>query len=242
MQSFFSWGIRPGKITEASNGQTQYISTWSHYGHYSRLSDVYYPQRVPKETAAIQAQPQAASPAASPKGGINNNTKETKKEIDTPIKDTLSPRTEKKINKQIIAETPYLKVSLSDLGGGIAGVQLKKYKESVKGTTDKELIEDVKPYIYLPKGFQQLTKNSTGDDSTYFKADRENITVTDKPEKLVFSGSMDNGTKVKKIYTFYPDNYIIDLSVEIEQSDIKDIYYDIAVISDKIDEILFSLS
>lgn len=193
------------------------------------------PKESQKESAATQTQPQATAPTTTPKGDTSNSTKETKKENDIPIKDTLSPKIEKKINKQIIAETPYLKVALSDLGGGIASVQLKKYKESVKGTKDKEIIEDVKPYIYLPKGFQQLTKNATADDSTYFKADRENITVTDKPEKLVFSGSMDNGTKVKKIYTFYPDNYIIDLSIEMEQSDIKDIYYDIAIISDKIE-------
>ncbi len=193
------------------------------------------PRESQKESAAIQTQPQAVTPTTAPKEDHNNSTKEAKKESDTPKKDVLSPTIEKKINKQTIAETPYFKVALSDLGGGIASVQLKKYKESVKGTKDKELIEDIKPYLYTPKGFQQLTKNSTADDSTYFKADRENITVTDKPERLVLSGAMDNGTKVKKIYTFYPDNYIIDLKIEIEQSNIKDIYYDFTLISDKIE-------
>lgn len=186
------------------------------------------PRETQKETAAVQSQPQATTP---PKGD-NNSTKETKKESDTLKNEVNSPKIEKKINKQIIAETPYIKVVLSDLGGGIASVQLKKYKESVKGTKDKEVMEDVKPYIYIPKGFQQLTKNAA-DDSTYFKADRENITVTDKPERLVLSGSMNNGTKVKKIYTFYPDNYVIDLNIELEQSDIKNVYYDFAVITDK---------
>jgi YidC/Oxa1 family membrane protein insertase len=160
------------------------------------------PRESQKESAAVQTKPQAVTPTTAPKGDNNNNTKETKKESDTLIKDTLSPTLEKKINKQIFAETPYLKVALSDLGGGIAGVQLKKYKESVKGTKDKELIEDVKPYLYTPKGFQQLTKNSTADDSTYFKADRENITVTDKPERLVLSGAMDNGQKLRKYILF----------------------------------------
>ena len=44
---------------------------------------------------------------------------------------------------------------------------------------------------------------------------------------------MVNGSKVKKIYTFNPDNYTIDLKIEMEQSDIKDVYYDFALISDK---------
>jgi YidC/Oxa1 family membrane protein insertase len=57
--------------------------------------------------------------------------------------------------------------------------------------------------------------------------------VTDKAETLTLTGTMENGSKIKKIYTFYPDNYTIDIKIEMDQLDIKDVYCDFVLISDK---------
>jgi YidC/Oxa1 family membrane protein insertase len=188
----------------------------------------FLPKEAPQQPPA-QTQPQTET---SPKQ-VAGEIKEQKKEDGTITKEVSPAKTETKAMKYFTAETPYLKVTLSDLGGGISSIELKKYKASVKGDKNKEIIEDIKPYTYIPKVFQQLTKNGSTDDSTYFKPDRETLVVNDKPETLTLTGTMGNGSKIKKIYTFNPDNYTIDLNIEMEPSDSKDIYYDFALISDK---------
>ena len=190
---------------------------------------MYFLPKEAQKQPAVQTQPQTET---SPKP-IAGETTEQKKEGDAAKKEISPVKTETKTTKYFIAETPYLKVTLSDLGGGISSIELKKYKASVKGDKNKEIIEDINPYTYIPKVFQQLTKNGSTDDSTYFKPDRETLIVNDKPETLTLTGTMGNGSKVKKIYTFNPDNYTIGLKIEMDISDIKDVYYDFALISDK---------
>jgi YidC/Oxa1 family membrane protein insertase len=192
---------------------------------------MYFLPKEAQKQPAVQTQPQAetaAKPAAV-------ETKDQKKESDTVKKETSPIKTETKATKYFVAETPYLKVTFSDLGGGISSVELKKYKASVKGDKNKEIIEDIKPYTYIPKIFQQLTKNGSTDDSTYFKPDKETLTVKDKPETLTLTGTLGNGSKVNKIYTFNPDNYTIDLKIETDTSNIKDIFLDVSVINEKKD-------
>ena len=120
--------------------------------------------------------------------------------------------------KNIVVETPLLTVTLLDFGGGIKSVKLKRYKETVKDDKDKEMIEDIKPYIFLPKVFKTIN-NEIVDDSTTFKPDKGNLTVTDKEGTITLTGALTNGTKIKKTYTFYPDTYTIDMNVEVESSE-----------------------
>jgi YidC/Oxa1 family membrane protein insertase len=158
-----------------------------------------------------------------------------KKEVPPSKKDIPAKKIEKaeiKLQKDIIVETPLLKVTFTDLGGGISSVKLKRYKELVKESKPKEIIEDIKPYIYLPKLFK-VVDGEIIDDRTYFKPNKTNITIQDKPETLVFTGNLTNGKQVKKIYTFYPDNYIIDMKIEIEASDKEKALMDFAVINGK---------
>jgi YidC/Oxa1 family membrane protein insertase len=155
--------------------------------------------------------------------------RETKqKEIGTPAK----PKIETKPPKDVLVETPFLKVTLTDFGGGIKSVQLKKYKETVKGDKDKEMIEDVKPYTYLP-AITQVVNNQMIDDRSTFKPDKENLTIKDKPETIVFAGILSDGRKVKKAYTFYPDTYTVGMNVEIESVDKGSTRLDFAVITHK---------
>jgi len=125
------------------------------------------------------------------------------------------PQAETRPPKDVVVETPFLKVVLTDFGGGIKSVQLKKYKETVNEPKYKEMIEDLKPYDYLP-AITQTVNNQTADDRTFFTPDRGGLTITDKPETIAFAGVMSDGRKVKKIYTFYPDSYTIGMNVEIE--------------------------
>jgi YidC/Oxa1 family membrane protein insertase len=141
-------------------------------------------------------------------------------------------RAEKRYPKDVFVETPYLKVVLTDLGGGIRSVQLKQYKETVKDDKNKDVIEDVKPFIYIPK-ISRTVNNEAVDDRTYFTPDRVAVTIKDKPETLIFTGTLEDGKKVRKIYTFHPDNYLIDMKTEFEASDTGKTAVDFAVISGK---------
>jgi YidC/Oxa1 family membrane protein insertase len=136
------------------------------------------------------------------------------KTMTAPVK----PQAEAKPPKDVVVETPFLKVTLTDFGGGIKSVQLKKYKANVNEPKYKEMIEDLKPYAYLP-AIIETVNNQTVDDRTSFKPDKESLTIKDKPETITFAGSLSNGQKVKKIYTFYPDTYTIGMNVEIEPVD-----------------------
>lgn len=189
----------------------------------------FLPKEPPKQ-APVQTQPQTETPAKPiTSGGIP----EPKKDSDTTAREVSPVKGGKKATQYFTAETPYLKVTFSDLGGGISSVELKKYKAAVKSDKQKEIIENITPYTYTPRVFQQLTRNESVADSTYFKPDRTTIAVTDKAETLTLTGALENGSKIKKIYTFYPDNYTIDIKIEMEHTDIKDVYYDFTLISDK---------
>ena len=140
---------------------------------------------------------------------------------------------EKKPVQRITVETPLLTFTFSDLGGSIESVKLQKYRATVKKDSGgKELVEDIKPLTYLPKVFK-MVNGQVADDSTYFKPDRGNFSVTDKAETIVFTGSLTDGKPVKKIYTFYPDKYTIDMKVEVEGSDKDQTMVDFAIMSGK---------
>ncbi len=139
-------------------------------------------------------------------------------------------KAEQKATKEIIVETDMLKIALTDLGGGIRSVQLKKYKQTVKGPAYKEMIEDVKPYVYIPKVFAAVS-TGTDSDKTIFKSDRDKVTVADKPETLVMTGRLTDGRLVKKIYTFNPGTYTIDMKVQVEGADANKPLMDFAAIT-----------
>ncbi|OPY75108.1 MAG: Membrane protein insertase YidC [Syntrophorhabdus sp. PtaU1.Bin153] len=139
----------------------------------------------------------------------------------------------KKPTLRVLAETPLLRVTFSDLGGGIESVKLQRYRETVKkDSTEKELVEDIKPYTYLPR-ISKIENGQTIDDGTYFKPDKTAVTVRDQPETLIFAGSLTDGKRIRKIYTLYPDRYTIDMRVEVEATDKDTALMDFAVISGK---------
>ena len=131
-----------------------------------------------------------------------------------------APRTsaaQRKSTKLITVDTPKLRVTIGDLGGGITSVRLHEYKETLGSTQGKELLQNMAPYTYLPAVSRIVNGNTIG-DATIFTADRGDIVVRDKQETVVLSGTLANGARVKKTYTFYPDAYAVGLAVETEEA------------------------
>jgi YidC/Oxa1 family membrane protein insertase len=183
---------------------------------------------MPKEAPQ---QPQTQTQPA-PQGGENQKPVATtdaapKTPGASPPPASAQP-TDRKPTKTISVSTPLLNVTLTDLGGGISSVKLKKYKATVKGTEEKEIIENVAPYVYNPAVHQNGSF-----DRTYFTSDKSNVTVADRPATITMTGTLENGTKLKKVYTFHPDSYAIDLAVEVEESKAQGVQADFAVITDQ---------
>ncbi len=178
---------------------------------------------MPKE-APQQSKPQTETQPVPP----SDNTKPADKAGQQTPGAAQPPAAskEKKPVKTITVSTPYLDVALTDLGGGISSVKLKKYKAAVKGSEEKEIIEQVAPYSYNPTIYQNGVQ-----DKVYFKADRQQLTVTDTAATITMTGNLPDGTRIKKIYTFYPDSYLI--GVTVEGSGAQALYADFAVINDK---------
>jgi YidC/Oxa1 family membrane protein insertase len=186
---------------------------------------MYFTPKQQPEKQAQQATPEQQAQtkqdqAAQPK--IGGDIQQPKKESPKPP--------EVRATQRFLAETPLLKISFSDLGGGIESVKLTQYKETVKEKKDKELFEDIKPYSYLPRVFKNANGETTT-DNTIFKPDRPGLTVKDKPETIIFSGTLTDGKRVRKIYTLYPDKYTIDIKVEVEATEANKAMVDFAIIS-----------
>lgn len=179
-------------------------------------------QDAPQAKPEQQGQTKTDLPAKTTTAGEARQTKETPKP------------SEAKATQRFHAETPLLKVTFTDLGGGIESVKLTRYNETVKEKTSKELIEDIKPYSYLPR-VSRTSNGETVSDRTVFKPDRTSLQVKDKPETIIFSGALTDGKRIRKIYTFFPDTYTIDMRVEVEATDTGKTMVDFAMISGKND-------
>jgi YidC/Oxa1 family membrane protein insertase len=136
-----------------------------------------------------------------------------------------------KPTKQIVVTTPKLTVTFSDLGGGMTSVRLKEYKETLDGTEGKEILENLSPYQYIPALSGTASDGKTYSDATVFAPDHDNLSVTDKPQTLVFTGTLTNGKKVRKIYSFSPDSYKVGLTVETEGMEQNPVMADFSVMT-----------
>lgn len=134
--------------------------------------------------------------------------------------------------RTITAQTKSFTVTFSEIGGGITSVRLRDYKEKVNGTTGKEVLANIGPdYAYLPVVFQDTGAGNIN-DFVEFVPDRGSFTVSDKPETIAFTGTLSNGSKIKKIYTFQPEGYTLGMKIQVEGTAAKT-FADFAVISMK---------
>jgi len=134
--------------------------------------------------------------------------------------------------RAVTVQTKSFTVTFSEMGGGITSVRLKNYKEKVGGATGKEVLENIGPdHAYLPV-VSQDTGAGNINDLVEFVPDRDSFTVSDKSETIAFTGTLSNGSKIKKIYTFQPEGYTLGMKIQVEGAAAKT-YADFAVISMK---------
>lgn len=175
------------------------------------------PQKPAEQPTKTGGEPAKAPPAAT-------GATQAKESASIPAS------TEKKPTKYLTVDTPLMKATFADLGGALTSVRLKRYKETVESDKGKELLEDIAPYQYTP-AVSQTVGGTTVNDATMFTADKGDTSVRDKPETITFSGTLTNGKKVKKAYTFYPDTYTVGLAIDVEGKDAARTFADFAMVS-----------
>lgn len=187
------------------------------------------PDESKQKAEQVQTKEQT-QPKAQPKAQEEHKGVTPQKQKDEAAKKPLTKPVAEA--KEIFAETPLLKITFLDLGGGIKSVKLKNYKETVKGSNAKEMIENIKPFIFTPRVFKTVN-NEIIDDGTIFRPDKTNVSITSKEDTLTFTGTLINGTKVIKRYKFYPDSYTIDMNIEVESSENNKTSLDFVMITGK---------
>ncbi len=132
----------------------------------------------------------------------------------------LAPPPQKDTGKTVEVDTPNFRAIFTTKGGLLKSFKLKKYRESVeKNSPPKELVtvRDSGYYSFLT----ELVKDSgAGIPYAEYEVNTEKLIVDQgsKNGKLVFSWKSPDGIKITKTFTFFPDNYLFDMDVSVENT------------------------
>jgi len=119
--------------------------------------------------------------------------------------------------RSITVETPLYRIQLSEKGGAVVSMVLKKYRETVKkDSPNKEIVSPE-----LKDGTVLLSLTAFGkkalEKGIYTADTQENqLTVENASRSLQFRHDLGNGSSVVKTYHFDPDRYVIDLDITVQ--------------------------
>lgn len=165
---------------------------------------------------------------------VNSKEKSiTKKEEETVIKrigtkiNLKNDKGEQTRQKVLIAviDTPLYRAEISNYGASIKSWKLKNYRENIsKDAPNIEMVNINNNYrdpLFID--FSSIA----GDESKSLVFDFDNhylsLSRSGESKSLICSSSTLNGIKIKKIYTFYSDKYLIDIIVTIQNQTGKDL-------------------
>jgi len=124
------------------------------------------------------------------------------------------------VNASIIhIKTDVLDIEINTLGGTVQRAALLNYPIS-KGEENKKvvLLDNENESFYLVQG-GLLSKSDIPNHKTLFKLERENYELgSDDSISVPLFWESDNGLKIIKRFTFYRDQYIADISYEIQNN------------------------
>jgi len=113
--------------------------------------------------------------------------------------------------------TAAFNLRVSEKGALLKSVKLKKYRETI--AEDSPFLEMISQEVNpgsVRLGFGD--KNFPGWEDAVFTADiaTDTVEVKDKPQKVSFTWVSPRGIVVEKIFTFFPDDYLIGLKINIK--------------------------
>ena len=116
--------------------------------------------------------------------------------------------------RDIPVETDLFSAVFTEQGGAVKQFKLKKYKITVEPDSDLVDLVTVTPPD-LPLVMQVGSAPPVDLSRVLFKADRESLDMSG-PElqgKLVLTADLADGVKLKKVFTFKRDSYLIDMEI-----------------------------
>ncbi|MBW2119247.1 MAG: membrane protein insertase YidC, partial [Deltaproteobacteria bacterium] len=166
----------------------------------TRKKDEIAPKELSEEIPRATKAPEITYPAPS-------QVPEKKKEGVIPKAD----ENETEIN------TPLYRAVFTNVGPAIKSFELKEYRQTIE--PDSPLIElvslkkDMGDFLHI--GFDNPSANQK--EKIVYQADQQTIRLgPESPHKdLVFRSKTLNGLSIKHVYRFYPDQYRIDLVVDV---------------------------
>jgi len=128
------------------------------------------------------------------------------------------PSSVKASEEPISVKTDLYQISIGKTGGGIDKVELLKYPVALE-TPDQPtlLLNNTSPLFYIAQG-GLLSENGGPTHEASFTATSNSYVLKAGQNKLVVPlvWESDNGLKVKKIYEFTRDSYLVNIRYEIE--------------------------
>ncbi len=114
----------------------------------------------------------------------------------------------------IVVETSLYTAVFTETGGGLKSFKLKKYNGKLDGSTGNKELTKQTVFNELPLYF------SWGSDPTtsvvpVFSADQTMIVVDSGPKTLTMETLLPSGVVMRRIMTFHPDSYVMDLEVVV---------------------------
>lgn len=158
------------------------------------------------ETVAPKTVSQSPETANAPHAAISKAPEKTKI--------TLAPETDE---KEVVVDTPLYRAVFTNAGPTIKSFKLKEYRESIE--PDSPLIELINlqqdKADFLIISFDGATASQL--EKTIYQVEHQKIRLESdsSPKNLVFHSSISGGISISQTYRFYPDQYRIDLHIDV---------------------------
>ncbi len=178
------------------------------------------PQKLKTKQAVKSTVNTKAKPGvkAEKKYATAQNQKGKKSAKENPV--ILTPPPQKITGKTVTVDTPNFIAVFSTRGGLLKSFKLKKYRESVEKNSPPMELVTVKDSGYYPFLTELVKSADVAMGYAEYKVNTSKLMVdaNSGDAKLIFLYSSPKGVKVTKVFTFYPDNYLFDMKVTLENS------------------------
>lgn len=158
------------------------------------------------ETVASKTVSQSPETASAPHAALSKAPEKTNFK--------LAPETDE---KEVVVDTPLYRAVFTNAGPTIKSFKLKEYRESIE--PDSPLIELINlqqdKADFLIISFDGASASQL--EKTIYQVEHQKIRLESdsSPKNLVFHSSTSGGISISQTYRFYPDQYRIDLHVDV---------------------------
>lgn len=158
------------------------------------------------ETVASKTVSQSPETASAPHAALSKAPEKTNFK--------LAPETDE---KEVVVDTPLYRAVFTNAGPTIKSFKLKEYRESIE--PDSPLIELINlqqdKADFLIISFDGATASQL--EKTIYQVEHQKIRLESdsSPKNLVFHSSTSGGISISQTYRFYPDQYRIDLHIDV---------------------------